>query len=289
MPPASRPRRRLTAAATVVVATVSAVVGLTASSVPAVHATAWNRPLVGHDISWPNCPKGMGIPSRRSRGEPMPPTTTGFVILGLTNGPAFTPNPCIDRQVAFVKTNHLRAGQYAMTTFPNAAQRRTYGSSGPFRGTDRLTRIRNAGYAEAKYNVATAKRVGLTGRFIWVDVEDYPVAPWTANPQLNRAAIQGVLRGYADAGYRTGIYSIVGMWTRLTGSWRPKLPLWDSVGDAGERAALRRCSASSFTGGRRLITQWWTKPVDHDVTCPGVTGTSSPHTTGLVPRLFVRY
>ena len=30
----------------------------------------------GADISWPNCPEGMGIPSRRSSGEPMP--TTGM-------------------------------------------------------------------------------------------------------------------------------------------------------------------------------------------------------------------
>ena len=283
-------RTPLTVAATTVVAAASAFAGVATVAAPTAHATTFNTPIAGNDISWPNCPKGMGIPSRRSPGEAMPSPRTQFVVIGLTNGPGFSVNPCLGSQVAFAKRNHILTGQYAMTTFPTAAQRRRYAAAGPWHGTSTLTKIRNAAYAEARFNVAAAKRVGLTGKFLWVDVEDYPVAPWTSNATYNRAAVQGVLRGYADAGYRTGIYSIVAMWNRLTGHWRNGLPLWDSVGGTSRRTALARCSAPSFTGGRRLISQWWISGgSDFDVTCPGTTGTATPRTAGYVPQLFVRY
>lgn len=59
--------------------------------------------LTGADISWPQCPKGIGIPSRPTEGKPMPKASTTFVIVGLTNGPGFTPNPCLAKHVAWVR------------------------------------------------------------------------------------------------------------------------------------------------------------------------------------------
>ena len=271
------------------VATLSTFSAVATVAAPAAQATGFNASIAGNDVSWPNCPKGMGIPSRRSPGEPMPSPHTRFIVIGLTNGPGFVANPCIARQVAFARRNHILTGIYAMTTFPTRRQQQRYAAAGPWRGTDTLSKIRNAGYAEARFNVATARRVGLKANFVWVDVEDYPVAPWTSHPALNRAAVQGVLRGYADAGYRTGIYSIVSMWNRLTGSWRNHMPVWDSVGGTSKRTALARCRARSFTGGRRLLTQWWVNGgIDYDVTCPGTTGTASPRTTGYLWQLFAR-
>lgn len=255
-----------TAAAAAVVSSLAAVTPTTASAAP---STGSSTAISGNDVSWPNCPKGMGIPSRRSPGEPMPSPQTHFMVIGLTNGPGFVANPCIASQVAFARQHHILTGIYAMTTFPTRRQVRAHGRAGPWHGTDTLTRIRNAGYAEARYNIGTARRVGLTARFVWVDVEDYPVAPWTSRPALNRAAVEGVLRGYADAGYRTGIYSIVSMWNRLTGNWRNHLPLWDSVGGTSKRMAVARCTARSFTAGPRLLSQWWINGgIDFDVTCP---------------------
>ena len=49
----------------------------------------------GGDLSWPNCPKGMGVPGRRTQGLPLPWATAKYWILGLTNGRAFTRNPCL--------------------------------------------------------------------------------------------------------------------------------------------------------------------------------------------------
>src|SRR4051812_25172980 len=57
--------------------------------------------LTGGDISWPNCPKGMGIPSRRSPGNPLPLASAAFAVIGLTNGPGWFPNPCLADHVAW--------------------------------------------------------------------------------------------------------------------------------------------------------------------------------------------
>ena len=57
----------------------------------------------GGDLSWPQCPKGMGIKERRTLGLPKPLDSAEYVVIGLTNGPAFTPNPCLADQVEWAK------------------------------------------------------------------------------------------------------------------------------------------------------------------------------------------
>ena len=48
--------------------------------------------LSGHDISWPQCPVAVG-----GYGLPMPPTSTRFVVVGLTKGLPVHPEP-VSRQ-----------------------------------------------------------------------------------------------------------------------------------------------------------------------------------------------
>ena len=85
----------------VVAVVLAAVLGATSTAAPG--GTAGRRPGRGPDVSWPNCPKGLGIPSRPTQGKPMPPSSARFVVVGLTNGPAFHPNPCLEEQVAFAR------------------------------------------------------------------------------------------------------------------------------------------------------------------------------------------
>jgi hypothetical protein len=72
---------------------------------PSIEVPEFPRPprtdglVLGGDVSWPQCPEGMGIPERRSKGLPMPLPSARFVVLGLTNGPGFTTNPCLAQQV----------------------------------------------------------------------------------------------------------------------------------------------------------------------------------------------
>lgn len=102
--------------------------------------------LEGGDVSWPQCPRGAGIPERRTLGLPMPLPTARFVVLGLTNGPAFFPNPCLAEQVAWVRERGLLAGAYAVATFPDDRTRAAYAEEGPFDGSREHDDLRNVGY-----------------------------------------------------------------------------------------------------------------------------------------------
>jgi peptidoglycan hydrolase-like protein with peptidoglycan-binding domain len=231
--------------------------------------------LTGGDISWPNCPKGLGIPSRRTEGQPMPTASASFAIVGLTNGPGFTPNPCLAAQVAWTKSRALWTSAYAMTTFPTASQRATYGATGPWSAATTIGQLRNAGYAQALYNVAEMTTTGLDVPFVWVDVEPYAVAPWSHNLAANRDVLRGVVRGYQDSGYRVGFYSYDGGWRAVVGAWRkPAYPSWVPVGHSsnGLAVASARCRRASFSGGEVLLAQWVESGRDRDVTCPQLAG-----------------
>ena len=261
---------------------------LTSSMMVAPTAGASPQPQVGvsasgNDISWPQCPKGMGIPTRRSQGQPAPRADATFVVMGLTNGPGFYPNPCLAAQVAWVKTRHLWAAAYSVVTYPTTAQMATYGGTGTL--TERLRRV---GSAQAAFNVATMREVGLRVPMVWVDVEPYRVAPWSKSPAGNNAVIDGVLAGYKAAGFRTGIYSYDGGWKLITGGrLLASLPTWVPVGPRGRSAAAARCAVKSFTGGPTWMTQWTGDSRDYDLTCPGITGQAAGGSS-LTPYLNTR-
>jgi hypothetical protein len=243
--------------------------GLSVSSA----ATASPRPNVGSivyggDISWPNCPKGMGIPQRRTEGQPMPPAQAKFVVVGLTNGPGFYPNPCLAGQVAWAKARHLWVAAYNITTYPTPQQLAKYGGTGT-----PVQRLRRAAAAEAAFNLATMKRAGLRVPMIWVDVEPVKGWPWSVNPTYNNAVLDGMFAAYRAAGIRSGVYSYSYGWKQLTGGRSlPNTPVWATSGSNTRGAALAKCSTRSFSGGPVRLAQWSDGRRDFDITCPGVTG-----------------
>ena len=83
--------------------------------------------LYGHDVSWPQCPTSVG-----GSGLPLPPTTTQFVVLGLTHGLPFTENPCLASQVQWARDNGKPTQAYTMAAFPTAAQLSAYAAGGPW-------------------------------------------------------------------------------------------------------------------------------------------------------------
>ena len=224
----------------------------------------------GYDISWPNCPKGMGIPSRPTLGNPMPKATTDFVVIGLTNGPGFYPNPCLQKHVDWAKKHHVWTAPYAFMTYPTAKQLKKYGAKGPYEGTSKTTRLRNAGYAEAMFNVASMQRVGLEASFIWVDVEySRAPAPWSTSRKHNRAALDGALRAYRDSGLTYGFYASIDPWQHIIGRARYEAPEWRTVGPAKKSTALAKCRTRSVQGGKVVLAQWWNAKSDFAVVCPG--------------------
>jgi hypothetical protein len=198
----------------------------------------------------------------------MPGPGAQFVIVGVTNGPGFYPNPCLTHELRWVHRRHLLLGGYAMTTYPTAALIRQHGHTGPYAGTSARSALRNTGYAEALYNIATMARVGMSVPMIWVDVEPYPVAPWSRSFARNRAVVTGVMRAYRDAGFKVGLYTNPNGWGQVVGNWRlPLVPTWSTVGSRGANNARHSCTVGP-PGGPTWIAQWWIGPRDHDLTCP---------------------
>jgi hypothetical protein len=231
--------------------------------------------LSGGDISWPNCPKGVGIPSRRSPGNPLPLASASFVVIGLTNGPGWYPNPCLADHVTWAKARGVWTSAYSMTTFPTAAPRAAYGGSGPWSAATRAGRLRNAGYQQALFNVASMATAGLSVPFVWVDVEPYPTHPWPRDVLGNREVVRGVVRAYEDNGLRVGFYSYDNGWRAVVGGWRkPAYPAWVPVGPVanGWTRAAARCAAPSFSGGPVYLAQWVQDARDRDLTCPALHG-----------------
>lgn len=227
-------------------------------------------PVYGADFGWPQCPKGMGIPQRKAHGAPMPTKAARFVIIGLTNGPSFTPNPCLEAQVTWARTRDLLVSAYAVTSYPTPTGLRRYGGRGPYDGSTRLGALRNVGYQAALFNLRNMKAAGLPTPVIWVDVEPLTIFEWSDDKRANAAVVQGTVKGYADAGYRVGFYSTPLLWERIVGDLSFDLPEWRAAGPTSQAEAVRRCRGDwSFQGGRAIFGQWVEADRDRNVTCPG--------------------
>lgn len=209
-----------------------------------------------------------------------------FVIVGLTNGPGFHPNPCIGREIRWVKRHHAQLGLYAMTTYPKAGQRAAHATDGPFT-TQRHAALRNAGYAEAMFNLATEKRHHISAPMVWVDVEPYPAAPWTKNKAKNKAVVAGAIRAYRHAGKQVGLYTYFNGWHEVVGSWRlPGLPTWSTVGHLNSASKARNTctkpgrASTAPSGGPTVIAQWYDTHRDYDLLCPAAVATADALFTG---------
>jgi hypothetical protein len=244
---------------------------------PSIEVPEFKRPprtrglVVGGDVSWPQCPKGMGIPERPSKGLPMPLPSARFVVLGLTNGPGFTRNPCLEQQVQWVRERGLMASAYAVASFPDGPTLRRLRGKGPYDGSTRLGALRNVGYQQALVNVATMQSAGLVSPIVWVDVEPVLLFDWSMDDEANAAVVVGAAQGYSDAGYAVGTYSTPALWELVVGSLDLGLPEWRAAGLTSRAEALRRCRPDwTIQGGDAVMGQWVVGSRDLDITCPGV-------------------
>ena len=235
-------------------------------------ATAATPPLAtpvrGQDISWPECPKSTD-PLRPGQGKPMPASSAKFVIVGMTTGTPFKPNPCLASQAAWVKSHHVYAAPYAVIAYPVPALLTKYGHQGPYRGDTLNSRLRNVGWNEAQFNLASMRKVGLSAPVIWADVEVTHKNPWSSSRSGNKAVFDGVLAAYKAAGFKVGLYATRSQWASIMGSPRYGLAEWHTTGPSSLTTAKKACTATSFNGGRTVLAQWWTTLNDYNVMCPG--------------------
>lgn len=227
--------------------------------------------VLGGDVSWPQCPRGLGIPEKRTLGMPMPLDAAEYVVVGLTNGPGFHRNPCLADQVAWVADRGLLGSAYSVASFPDEATVAAHGASGPFDGSTRAGALRNTGYAQALFNVASMQETGLVTPVVWIDVEPVPDFEWSDDVVANAAVVEGVARGYTDAGYAIGVYSTAHLWSQVVGDLSLGVPEWRAAGHTSREEALARCGADrTIQGGPAVLAQWVEADRDQNVTCPGV-------------------
>jgi hypothetical protein len=198
----------------------------------------------------------------------MPDPGVRFVIVGLTNGRSFTPNPCLDRHLRWVRSHHVHAAAYAFLTYPTRAQLRHHRHHGPYDGHRFRGALKNAGHAAALYSIRVMRRHGFTTPHVWLDVEPSSSRPWSGRRDWNSSVVRGWIRAYRGAGYTVGFYSTVQLWHDILGRYRPGLPEWRTAGPVSARAARGRCHDSSFQGGQAVVAQWWTNHRDFDRLCP---------------------
>jgi hypothetical protein len=215
--------------------------------------------VLGADISWPQCPPGMGIEHKETSGQPMPTAEAEYVVVGLTNGPGFHANPCLADQVAWVRARGLLIAAYSVISWPDEAAQKEYGG------------LREAGYAQAQFNVASMKAAGLESPLVWLDVEQVPFYEWSASTAANAEVVVGAAQGYLDAGFRVGVYSTPYIWESLVGDLSLGVPEWRAAGQTSQAEALDRCGADwSIQGGEAVLGQWVQDARDKNITCPGV-------------------
>ena len=211
-----------------------------------------NEPVQGADVSWPQCPPGMGIPEKQGKGLPMPVDEAEFVVFGLTNGPGFTPNPCLADQVAWAAERELMTSAYAVASYPDDETLKQYGVDGPFSGDSLKGRLRNTGYQQARFNIGTMVDAGLPSPVVWIDVEPVPLFEWSANHAANAAVVEGLARAYTDAGLRSASTRRPYLWETRPG----RLLAWAecrSGGPRGRPPARKRSTAAGRTGPSRAV------------------------------------
>ncbi len=203
----------------------------------------------------------------------MPPTSTQFVVVGLTKGLPFTENPCLGNQLTWVRTHAKPAHGYTMAAFPTTSQLAAYRSSGPWSAASRAGQLSNVGYAQASFAADSMARNSFRPAMVWIDVEPRPAQPWptatAAAQRENRYIIEGLMRGLRDAGFSYGLYSFANGWASITGSWHlPGVPVWATAGRLDyPTEAQDRCVQPSFSGGRVYLSQWYDDVRDYDITC----------------------
>jgi hypothetical protein len=217
-----------------------------------------DEPVLGADISWPQCPPGMGIPYKESSGQPMPRADAEYVVIGLTNGPGFHANPCLADQVAYAHEHGLLVAAYSVISWPDEAAQAQYGG------------LQEAGRAQAQFNLQSMRAAGLDSPIIWLDVEQVPHYEWSTSTAANAEVVLGAARGYADAGYRVGVYSTPAIWAGIVGDLSLGVPEWRAAGQTSQEEALSRCGNDwRIQGGVAVLAQWVEDGRDRNITCPG--------------------
>ena len=251
--------------------------------VPAASAADDDPPVVGYDVSHPQC--DVPLPDRPA-----------FGIVGVNGGRATRPNPCLTEQLAWAAgaTGAVR-GQPGLQLYVNTANPgqlldvvHTWPLAGdsPYGHCDGVNDEACSwryGWLRAYLDVEAffapaAERAGVdpdpAAHRWWLDVETMNTWQYgsPAAQARNRAALEGMTAYLDSRGAEVGLYSTAQQWGRIVGdvprdSALYGLDSWLAGGGtpAGARATCRR--APLVGGGEVVMAQYVEDRLDHNHPC----------------------
>lgn len=208
-------RKRLLVTLTCLTATGGAVASHTVTAAADVVAGAPAAGSIGHDVSWPQCSSTL-------------PGDGTFGIVGVTNGRAWSANPCLGSEYQWAAGYERTPDLYMNTA--NPAPHSSYywpasGSSDPVLCQDATSTTDpgcayDYGWHTAADAMATARSAlpSLSGGTWWLDVETGNT--WNGDTSSNAADVQGSI-DYLIAQHVTGVgvYSTGYQWGIITGGY----------------------------------------------------------------------
>lgn len=201
-------------------------------------------PTLGFDISWPQC------------GGSFPNMSSGFAIIGVNGGRAYTRNRCFQEQYQWALRFQAEPAVYInLNTIDKHSLNTIVGPAGICPPSDAWCTAYNYGYNAARDAVAWGTAQGAIARTWWLDVET--MNRWSADTNLNARVVGGAIDYLREHGLQTGIYSTPYQWKVITGSYAPGLPVW-TAGAVHLVEAKTRCDNPryAFGGGAVAMVQY---------------------------------
>jgi hypothetical protein len=207
----------------------------------------------GNDISYPQC---------GTNNYPQ----NAFDIVGVSDGKAFTDNPCLAEEFAKAKTRPHPTTLYMNLNAPigPTAHKGMIGPYGHCTRGDMLCQAKNYGYNAARHAFHYATKQGASAPMWWLDIEF--ANSWSANPLINRGTINGAVKFFTNRHIPVGIYSTPFVWSSITEGYRNNLPVWFAT---VATVPAPYCSAGyGFTGGVVYMVQYASGGgIDTDYAC----------------------
>ncbi len=212
-------------------------------------------PLVGYDISWPQC------------GGPYPGNYASIGVVGVNGGRPFTVNRCLKSEWDWTGQYSQRDAVYINLDYPRKPS--VYQLFGPAGFCDRMDltcQTYNYGWNAARDAVSRAGDAGVVTDEWWLDVET--MNHWSENTGLNERIIAGAIEYLQGRGYDVGIYSTPYQWRLIAGGYRPGLAVW-TAGAESYAEALLRCDNPEYAfGGGQVALVQYVETFDTNVICP---------------------
>jgi hypothetical protein len=229
----------------------------TSTSVPTTTTVAPSQVITGgFDISWPQCSKAL-------------PSNPTFGIVGVSNGLAFSDNPCLVAEYRWA-AGASHAPSFYMSTANPGAQSIHWTEPGPkpcSGASDDRGCAYNYGWNAAShaFAYAAAQTGDAAQRMWWLDIET--LNTWSTTVALNNDDIQGMVDFFAARSVPVGVYSTRFQWNQITGGLVLGVPNWLAGASSTSQAVSWCTTGTSFSGGRIAMVQYATSSIDTDVAC----------------------